>query len=91
VPYLEVFVYLQILDLITTLLGFRLGGYELSPGVRALMQIGPTAGVVLAKVGAFLLAGVCVWFRKDRVIRWANYFFAVIVLWNLGQIMKVLL
>jgi hypothetical protein len=90
VTYLEVFVYLQLLDFITTMMGFRLGGHELSPFIRWLTELGPAAGVALAKVGAFLLAGVCVWLRKERVVCWANYFFAGLVLWNLMQIMRVL-
>lgn len=90
-PYLEVFVYLQVLDFITTMVGFRLGGYEISPFTRWLTELGPAAGVGLAKIGAFLLAGVCLWLHKERVIRWANYFFAGLVLWNMLQIMRVLL
>ena len=34
---IQVFVYLQVLDLITTLIGFRLGKAEFSPFIRALM------------------------------------------------------
>ena len=89
-PYLEVFVYLQLLDFLTTMMGFRLGGHEMSPFIRWLAELGPVAGVGLAKIGAFLLAGVCLRLRKQRVIYWANYFFAGLVLWNLLQIMRVL-
>ncbi len=89
-PYLEVFVYLQLLDFITTMMGFRLGGYELSPFIRWLTELGPATGVAVAKVAACALAGVCVWLHKERVVRWANYFFAGLVLWNLMQIMRVL-
>ena len=34
----QVFVYLQLLDLLTTLLGLRLGAVEASPFVRLLMS-----------------------------------------------------
>jgi hypothetical protein len=74
-----------------SLLIFRLGGHELSPFVRWLTGIGPLAGVALAKVVAFLLAGTCMWFHKERVIHWINYFFAALVLWNMTQILKVLM
>jgi hypothetical protein len=33
---------------------------------------------------------MCLWFRKERVIQWVNYFFAGLVVWNLAQILKVL-
>lgn len=89
-PYLEVFVYLQFLDFMTTLVGFGLGGREVSPFTRLLMGLGPITGVVLAKLIAFALAGYCIWRRKQRVVRWINYFFAALVAWNLVQILKVL-
>ena len=42
---IQVFVGLQLLDLLTTLLGFKLGAAEASPFIRMLMNAGPTAGV----------------------------------------------
>ena len=86
--YLQVFVCLQLLDLVTTLIGFRLGGIEVSPVVHWFTQIGPALGIALAKGIACLIAGLCVWFHKEKVIRWANYYFAALVLWNLGQLAK---
>ncbi len=89
-PYLEVFVYLQLLDFITTLVAFQLGGQEMSPFVRCLMALGPATGVAVAKIGALALAGVCVWLGKQRVIRWCNYWFAALVFWNLTMILRAL-
>ncbi len=86
--YLQVFVYLQILDLMTTLVGFRLGGEEVSPFARMLTGIGPTTGIVLVKLTALAIAGICLRLRKERVIQWSNYFFAALVVWNLGQIWR---
>ena len=37
----QVFIYLQLLDLLTTLLGFRLGAAEASPFIRLMMHAGP--------------------------------------------------
>jgi hypothetical protein len=88
VAYLQLFVYLQLLDLITTLVGFRLGGVEASPFAHWLTGLGPTTGIVLVKVVALFIAGICLRYRKERVIAWANYFFAVLVVWNLGQIWR---
>jgi hypothetical protein len=81
------FVSLQVLDLLTTLLGMRFGAQEASPFVRWLMQIGPVEGLVVAKAGAFALAGICLWARRQRVILWINYWYAALILWNLRIIL----
>jgi len=39
--YTEIFLYLQVLDLFTTLIGFKLGLAEASPFIRALLHFGP--------------------------------------------------
>ncbi len=91
--YLQVFLYLQLLDFLTTMVGLRMGGQEMSPFVQWLTwltSLAPATGVALSKLTAFLLGGICLWFRKERVIQWVNYFFAALVVWNLGQILKVL-
>lgn len=81
---LQVFVYLQLLDFLTTILGFRLGLSEASPFVRMLTQIGPAIGVALSKLIALSLAAVCIVLNRPRVLRWINYWFAALVLWNLS-------
>ncbi len=85
---LEVFVYLQVLDVFTTLIGLRFGAAEASPVVRLLMQAGPLAGLVIDKAGAVLLAGVCFWTRRSRVIGWINYWYFALILWNLYMISR---
>jgi hypothetical protein len=40
---LVLFLYLQVLDVLTTLVGFSVGGSEASPFVTALIRWGPTA------------------------------------------------
>ncbi len=87
---IQVFVYLQLLDLLTTLLGFRLGASEASPFIRALFYFGPAVGVAMSKGVALGLGGVCVWLKKDRVIGWINYWYAGLVVWNLCVIMRAL-
>jgi hypothetical protein len=84
---MQIFVYLQVLDLLTTLVGFRMGAAEASPFIRILMQWGPTAGVVLSKLGALSLAGLCVWLNKHRLIRWISYWYAGLIVWNLCVIL----
>jgi hypothetical protein len=83
------FFYLQVLDLITTLVGFRLGLGEASPFVRWMMDVGPAYGVLASKVIALLLAGLCVYLNKMHVIRWITVWYAGLVVWNLGLIWVV--
>jgi hypothetical protein len=84
----QVFIYLQLLDLLTTLVGFRLGASEASPFIRVLMHAGPTTGVVLSKLVALGLGGVCVYLKKQHLIRWASYWYGGLVVWNLMIILS---
>ena len=83
---IKVFLYLQLLDLVTTLVGFKLGAGEASPFIQLLMCAGPTAGVAASKVIAVGLAALCVYLRRQRLIRFANYWYGSLVLWNVGII-----
>jgi hypothetical protein len=81
---LQVFLYLQLLDFLTTILGFRLGLSEASPFVRMLTQMGPALGVALSKLIAVSLAAACLLLNRARVLKWINYWYAALVLWNLS-------
>ena len=83
-------VYLQVLDLLTTLVGFRVGAAEGSPFIRTLMHVGPTFGVVASKLIALALGGFCVYTNRRRPIRWINYWSASLVVWNLIIILAAL-
>ncbi len=87
--YFQVFVYLQLLDVLTTLLGFRLGAQEASPVVRALTSVHPLAGLAVSKAAAFLLAALALQTGRFRVIRWINYWFAALVVWNVCVLLLV--
>ena len=82
-PSLQVFFYLQLLDVLTTLLGFRAGLAEASPFVRLLVNLGPFAGLLADKTVAVLLAMICVWSGRSRLIPWINYWYAALVIWNI--------
>jgi hypothetical protein len=84
---IQVFLYLQVLDALTTLLGFRAGLVEGSPFVRILLHTGPVTGLLADKAIALLIAATCVWSGRLRLIRWANYWFAAVVGWNLVMIL----
>jgi hypothetical protein len=79
----QVFVYLQLLDLLTTLLGFRLGAAEASPFVRMLMHAGSFYGVIASKVLALGIGALCIYLNKSHVIRWISYWYGGLVIWNL--------
>ena len=89
---IEVFVLLQVLDLVTTLAGLRLGGAELNPFITSLMQITePAIGLIVAKMVAFGMGGFFIWKHQTRLIRRINYVFAVLVVWNAANIISTLI
>lgn len=79
----HIFIYLQLLDLLTTLVGLRLGAVEASPFIKYLMHFGPAAGVIFSKVFALALGAVCIQLKKKYLIRWISYWYGGIVVWNL--------
>jgi len=87
-PSLQVFFYLQVLDVLTTWLGFRIGLSEASPFIRMLMGLGPLTALLGSKVVALGLGAVCVWSGRSHVIRWINYWYAALVVWNLALILS---
>jgi hypothetical protein len=87
----QIFIYLQLLDFITTVLGIRLGASEASPFIRWLSHFGPVLlGVGLSKLVAVALGAVCIWFKKERILNWITYWYAALVVWNLCVILRVL-
>ncbi|HYW47723.1 MAG TPA: DUF5658 family protein [Bryobacteraceae bacterium] len=78
-----IFIYLQLLDLLTTFVGFKMGAAEASPFIRILMHLGPGFGVAASKVLALGLGGLCVYTRKKHIIRWITYWYAGLIIWNL--------
>jgi hypothetical protein len=84
----RIFIYLQLLDLLTTLVGFRFGAAEASPFIRLLMHAGPATGVVLSKILALVLGGVCIYWKKQNLLRWASYWYSGLVVWNLMIILS---
>ena len=84
----QVFIYLQLLDLLTTLLGLRIGAAEASPFIRLLMHAGPFLGVCASKVLALGLGAICIHFNKPHLIRWATHWYAGLVVWNLMVMLR---
>jgi len=84
---LQIFLYLQILDFMTTILGFRVGAAEASPFIAKMMHVSsPVMGVAASKLLAIALAGVCLMTQRQKLVTLINYWYAGLVVWNLGVI-----
>lgn len=85
------FLSLQLLDFLTTLVGLSLGAGEACPLIRfvAAVGLGPTFGLVSAKLVALTLGGICIGMHRQRVIRWINYWFAALAAWNIAIIVRL--
>jgi hypothetical protein len=79
----QVFIYLQLLDLLTTLVGFKLGAREASPFIRMLMHAGPAAGVMVSKILSLGLGALCLYYKKNHLVRWISYWYGGLIVWNL--------
>jgi hypothetical protein len=87
---IQIFLYLQVLDFLTTLIGMKMGLSEASPFIRWLMHLDPGVGLALSKLIAFALGGLCLWLNKRHLVRWINYWYAGLVIWNMTVIIGVL-
>jgi len=86
-PSLSVFVALQVLDILTTLLGLQMGAEEASIFLNRLMHVGPLTALLLAKILAVALVSTALRMKRPRVVIFLNYWFAAVVTWNLAQIL----
>ena len=87
IVYLEVFLFLQALDFLTTLIGLKLGVSEASPFIRALIPYGPSVAVMASKIVALVLAAVCMRLKRSYLLQCLNYWYAVVVVWNFFNIL----
>ena len=86
----QLFIYFQALDLVTTLLGLKLGASEASPFVCLLIQAGPFVGLFFSKLLALGLGGACLYLKKHHLLRWVSYWYAALVMWNLMVMLATL-
>ena len=84
---MSVFFGLQALDVLTTLIGLNLGAREASFFVGRMLAIGPVAGLLISKCFAIILASAALAFHRPRVVVFLNYWFAVLIAWNLYTIL----
>ena len=81
-----VFVALQLLDVLTTILGLRVGAHEGNYLVAQFMRWGPALGLLIAKFLGFLFLLLAFVAGRMRVLRLLNLWFLCIVAWNLAII-----
>ncbi|MBZ5594133.1 MAG: DUF5658 family protein [Acidobacteriia bacterium] len=86
---LQVFFYLQALDFLTTLIGLKMGIREVSPFIRSLLHYGPAVAVAASKIVALVLAALCFKLKRSHLLRYVNYWYAAVVIWNLLNILIV--
>ncbi|MGO9095802.1 MAG: DUF5658 family protein [Bryobacteraceae bacterium] len=79
------FCYLQLLDVLTTLVFLTGGVKEANPVVRFLLVASPSPllGLLGVKLLAIVLAVYCWRTSRTRLLFFANAFFAVLIAWNL--------
>ena len=79
------FVYLQLLDVLTTVAFLLNGVAESNPIVRWAMTAAPNplTGLVLVKVAAIVLGVYCAVSARQNLLRKVNIFFAGLVAYNL--------
>jgi hypothetical protein len=82
---LQVFVFLQLLDFLTTILVLKHGGYEANPFVSQLMLLGPVNGLFVAKVLVVGIGAAIMWFQRNRVVFIANYIYALTLRYSLPE------
>jgi len=71
-------------------MGLQMGAREASMFIGRLMQVGPVAALLIAKLFAVLLVAAAMRFKRPRVVVFLNYWFAVVVSWNLVMIVVTL-
>jgi len=85
-PSLSVFVFLQTLDILTTLIGIRLGAGEASAFIGHLMHLGVVPALMISKIIAVILVLMALRRGRPRIVVVANFWFAAVVTWNLALI-----
>jgi|SRR5215471_6976330 hypothetical protein len=89
VNYLAPFLYLQLLDFLTTMVGIRVGLSESSPFIRWMMNADPAIGLAASKLVAVAIAGICIATNRGNLIKWVNFWYAALAVWNLCLILSL--
>lgn len=87
VPSMGVFLTLQVLDVLTTLIGLHFGASEASIFISHLMRLGVIEALAISKLFAIILASAAIGYKRGRVVVVLNYWFAAVVGWNVCAIL----
>ena len=88
---IQIFIYLQLLDFLTTLIGFRIGASEASPFIaRMIHATSPAVGVGASKLLGLGIGAICILTQRPRIVSWINYWYAALTVWNLSVILAAL-
>jgi Domain of unknown function (DUF5658) len=89
-PVIHIFIYLQLLDFLTTMVGFKVGASEASPFIAKLIHASsPAIGVAASKVVGLGIGGLCLFLNRARLVGWINYWYAGVIVWNMFIILGV--
>ncbi len=67
-----------------------MGAQEASIFVGRLLQLSPVAGLIIPKLFSLLLVVSAIRFKRQRMVVFLNYWFALVVTWNLVTIFAFL-
>jgi hypothetical protein len=85
---IQLFVYLQLLDFLTTMIGFKLGASEASPFIAKLIHSSsPVVGLAASKLLGIGIGALCLVTHRARLVTWINYWYGALILWNLAVIL----
>ena len=78
------YLYLQVLDFLTTIAFLMNGVREANPFVRLVLSLvpNPVAGLLAVKLLALLLGIYCWRVKRERLLSYINMLFAALVAWN---------
>jgi hypothetical protein len=86
-PSLALFVCLQMLDILPTVIGIHMGAQESSTFIGKLMRVDAMAALIVAKLFAAALVAIALKMRRPRAVVFLNFWFLAIVSWNLAMIL----
>lgn len=86
---LILFIGLQCMDVLSTLVFLHQGVAEANPIIRAILSlsVSPAAALILLKCGGTILAATCWYSGRHRLLTKINFLFIGCVLWNITAVM----
>lgn len=86
---LLLFLALQVLDVVTTIVALAMGGAEKNPLMAQIMAFGTIRSLIVSKLLVLGLAAAFILIKKTKAVQLANVVFALIVIWNITVIARL--